>query len=74
MRAEQAAERYNGARWQLQQARRDARVAERHAAIAAGDARQQRQAYAATVVSSYEMGPSLSPLAAVTRAATGCPV
>ena len=31
-RAEQAAERYNGARWQLQQARRDARVADRHAA------------------------------------------
>ena len=34
-RAEQAAERYNGARWELQQARRDARVAERHAPIAA---------------------------------------
>ena len=33
-RAEQAAEPYNGARWQLQQARRDARVADRHAAIA----------------------------------------
>ncbi len=60
--AEQAAERYNGARWQLQQARRDARVADRHSRIAAADARQQRQAYAATVVSSYEAGPSLSPL------------
>ena len=66
VRAEQAAERYNGARWELQQARRDARVAERHAAIAAQDVTQQRHAYAATVVSSYEMGPSLSPLSAVT--------
>ena len=60
--AEQAAERYNGARWELQQARRDARVADRHARIAAADAKRQREAYAATVVSSYEMGPSLSPL------------
>lgn len=64
-RAEQAAERYNGARWQLQQARRDARAAERHARIAARDARQQRSAYAATVVSSYEMGPTLSPITAL---------
>jgi cell wall-associated NlpC family hydrolase len=63
--AEQAAERYNGARWELQQARRDARVAERHARIAARDARHQRQAYAATVVASYEMGPSLSPISAL---------
>jgi len=66
VRAEQAAERYNGARWELQQAQRDARVAERHAAIAAEDMKQQRHSYAATVVSSYEMGPSLSPLSAVT--------
>jgi cell wall-associated NlpC family hydrolase len=63
--AEQAAERYNGARWKLQQARRDARVAERHARIAASDARHSRHAYAATVVTSYEMGPSLSPLSAL---------
>ena len=34
--AEQAAERYNGARCALQQARRDARVADRHARIAVG--------------------------------------
>jgi cell wall-associated NlpC family hydrolase len=63
--AEQAAERYNGARWKLQQARRDARVAERHSQIAASDARHSRHAYAATVVTSYEMGPSLSPLSAL---------
>lgn len=69
VRAEQAAERYNGARWELQQARREARVADRHAAIADRDARQQRSWYAATVVSSYEMGPSLSPLSAVTSSA-----
>jgi cell wall-associated NlpC family hydrolase len=63
--AEQAAERYNGARWELQQARREARVADRHAQIASTDAKQQRAAYAATVVTSYEMGPTLSPLAAL---------
>lgn len=63
--AEQAAEKYNGARWQLQQARRDARVAVRHARIAATDARHQRHSYAATVVTSYELGPQLSPLSAL---------
>jgi peptidoglycan DL-endopeptidase CwlO len=63
--AERAAERYNGARWQLQQARREARVAERHSRIAFADARHQRHAYAATVVASYEMGPSLSPISAL---------
>jgi cell wall-associated NlpC family hydrolase len=63
--AEQAAERYNGARWELQKARRDARVAERHAQIAYADARHQRHAYAATVVASYEMGPALSPISAL---------
>ncbi len=63
--AEQAAERYNGARWALQQARQDARVAARHARIAATDAKRQRHAYAATVVASYEMGPSFSPVAAL---------
>ena len=65
-RAEQAAEAYNGARWQLQQARRAARIAERHAQLAGADATQQRDAYAATVVTSYELGPSLSPLSAIT--------
>ena len=63
--AEQAAERYNGARWELQQAQRDARVAERHSQIAAHDARHSRRAYAATVVTSYEMGPTLSPITAL---------
>jgi cell wall-associated NlpC family hydrolase len=63
--AEQAAEKFNGARWQLQQARRDARVADQHARIAATDARHQRHSYAATVVTSYELGPELSPLSAL---------
>ena len=35
------------ARWALQQARRDARVAERHSRIASTDARKQKHAYAA---------------------------
>ena len=63
VRAEQAAEHYNGARWQLQLARRDARVADRHAAIAATDATEQRKSYAATVVASYES--ELEPAATV---------
>jgi cell wall-associated NlpC family hydrolase len=63
--AEQAAERYNGARYALQQARRDSRVADRHARIAEGDATRTRHQYAATVVTSYEMGPSFSPLTAI---------
>ncbi len=63
--AEQAAETYNGARWHLQQARREARVADRHARIAAADVSQQRQSYAASVVSSYELGPSLTPISAI---------
>ncbi|WP_151083653.1 NlpC/P60 family protein [Nocardioides cynanchi] len=63
--AEQAAEAYNGARWHLQQARREARVADRHARIAAADVSQQRASYAASVVSSYEMGPSLTPISAI---------
>jgi cell wall-associated NlpC family hydrolase len=65
VRAEQAAEAYNGAQWRLQQARRDARVADRHARIASADATRQRRSYAAGVVSSYEMGPSLSPMSAI---------
>jgi cell wall-associated NlpC family hydrolase len=65
IRAEQAAEAYNGARWHLQQARRDARVADRHARIAAADVSHQRDSYAASVVSSYELGPSLSPISAI---------
>ena len=65
VRAERAAERYNGARWHLQQARRDARVADRHARIAGADAVHTRHSYAATVVASYELGPSLSPLSAL---------
>jgi cell wall-associated NlpC family hydrolase len=63
--AEQAAEAYNGARWHLQQARRDARVADRHARIASADVTRQRRSYAASVVSSYEMGPSLTPISAI---------
>jgi hypothetical protein len=65
VRAEQAAEAYNGARWQLQRARREARVADRHARIASADVSQQRRSYAASVVSSYEMGPSLTPISAI---------
>ena len=65
VRAEQAAEAYNGAQWHLQQGRRDARAADRHARIAAADVTQQGRSYAASVVSSYEMGPSLSPISAI---------
>ena len=47
------------------QARRDARVAERHSRTASSDARHQKHTYAATVIASYEIGPSLSPISAL---------
>jgi cell wall-associated NlpC family hydrolase len=66
IRAEQAAESFNGARWKLQQARRESRAAARHADIAHADVHQQRSSYAATVVSSYEQAGTLSSVSVLT--------
>ncbi|MGI8523919.1 MAG: C40 family peptidase [Nocardioides sp.] len=67
VRADQAAEAFNGARYHLQQARRAARLADRHAAIARQDVARQRQTYADSVVASYQLAPSLSALSAITH-------
>lgn len=66
--AAQAAEAYNGARWKAAQARRAARKASTRAAAAEAAVARQRDAYADAVVSSYELSPGLTALAAVVDA------
>ncbi len=63
--AAQAAEAYNGARWQAEQARKASRLADREAAAAAADYERQSDIYADTVVTAYETMPELSGLTAV---------
>ncbi len=63
--AAQAAEGFNGARWQAQEARKASRLAERAAAVAAADHERQSDFYADTVVAAYETMPELSGLTAV---------
>jgi peptidoglycan DL-endopeptidase CwlO len=65
VRAAQAAEAYNGARWRAAQARQEAALAQRRAGIAADDLERQRQAYGDALVSSYELAPGLSALSAI---------
>ncbi len=60
--AEQATEAYNGARWRLQGAKKEARQAERAAQAASDDAARQQQAYSDAVVSSYQTAPELTAL------------
>lgn len=66
-RAAQAAEAYNGARWRAQQAERAAEEQELLAARAAGDAAEQREAYAAAVRAGYEQAPTMTALSSLTR-------
>ena len=63
--AEQATEAYNGARWRLKGANKDARKAEREARVASADAARQQQAYSDTVVSSYQTAPELTALSSI---------
>jgi len=65
--AAKAAEAYNGARYELQQARAAARDAQQRSRIAAADVARQRQAYGDAVVSSYEMAPGLTALSAIAQ-------
>lgn len=65
VRAAQAAEAYNGARWRAVQARREARAAQRHATSAAADVERQRRVYGDALVSSYERAPGLTALSAI---------
>ncbi len=63
--AEQAAEAYNGARWRLKSAKKEARKAEREAEVARADAAIQQQAYSDAVVSSYQTAPELTALSSI---------
>ena len=65
MRAAQAAEAYNGARWRAAQASQEAADARRRARIAAGDVERQRRAYGDALVSSYELAPGLTAFSAI---------
>ena len=65
--ADHAAEAYNGAKWQAQQARVAARAAQRRSDVAATDVERQRQAYGDALVSSYEMAPGLTALNAIAQ-------
>ncbi|HET9421137.1 MAG TPA: C40 family peptidase [Nocardioides sp.] len=63
--AAQAAEAYNGARWEAKRARGDARRAAAVAQDAADDAERQRGAYQDSLVTSYTHGSSLGALSSV---------
>ena len=65
IRAAQAAEAFNGARYEAQLARADARRAAAIAVEAAEDADRQREAYQDTLVTSYTHGSSLGALSSV---------
>lgn len=63
--AAQAAEAYNGARWQASEARRAAREAAVAADSAEADVVRQQEDYSDALVRSYEISPSLQGFAAV---------
>jgi cell wall-associated NlpC family hydrolase len=65
--AAQAAEAYNGARWRADKARTAATKAQTAVAEADSDVERQRQDYADSVVTSYEIAPELTALSAVVR-------
>jgi peptidoglycan DL-endopeptidase CwlO len=63
--AAQAAEAYNGARWQADEARRSARAATAAAEAARADVQRQQDAYSDSLVRSYEVSPGIQGFAAV---------
>jgi peptidoglycan DL-endopeptidase CwlO len=63
--AAQAAEAFNGARWEARQARIDARRADAVAVEAAAEAERQRKAYQDSLVTSYTHGSSLGALSSM---------
>ncbi|WP_432476327.1 C40 family peptidase [Nocardioides sp. GXQ0305] len=65
--AAQASEAWNGARYRLEQARRDAAAAGERAGIARDDVDSQRQAYTDAVVDSYQMAPELSAVVSIVK-------
>ncbi len=65
--AAQASEAWNGARYRLEQARREAAAAGDRAGIAHDDVTTQRQAYTDAVVDSYQMAPELSAVVSIVQ-------
>ena len=65
VRVAQAEEAFNRARWNYREARRDQRAAERIHATTETQLGTMRDEYVDVVVSSYEMSPSLSAMAAI---------
>ncbi|QCC78301.1 NlpC/P60 family protein [Nocardioides daphniae] len=63
--AAQAAEAYNGALWQLEEAKAAAKEARRAADDAAGDVRRQQREYGDALVRSYQSSPEIAGVAAV---------
>ncbi|MSZ77663.1 MAG: hypothetical protein F2667_11205, partial [Actinobacteria bacterium] len=68
IRAAQAGEAWNGARWELEQAQTASREAARQARRTSAASERVRTAYADTVSASYERAPQLEAIAAVTQA------
>lgn len=66
--AAQAAEAFNGARYEAQLAAKAARTAERRTQVAAADLERQRAAYAAVMTSAYQQSPTLTALSAISQA------
>ena len=67
IKAAQAAEAWNGARYEYHQAKVAAKAAQRRAGIAQDDVSSQQKAYADTLVSSYQDNPELAALSAIVR-------
>ena len=65
VRAAQAAEAYNAARWRLSQARKEARAAGKRADRAESDLKVHEDAYGQVIAATYEMSPGITTLAAV---------
>lgn len=66
--AAMAAESYNGALWQLEQAREAARAADRRADAAGADVRRQQDVYGDALVRTYELSPGVTGLSAMAGA------
>ncbi|CAA9379274.1 hypothetical protein, partial [uncultured Nocardioides sp.] len=66
--AAMAAEAYNGALWELEQARQAARGAERRADAASSDVRRQQEVYGDALVRTYELSPGITGLSAMADA------
>jgi cell wall-associated NlpC family hydrolase len=66
--AAQAAEAFNGARYEARLAAKGARAAQRRTEVAAADLERQRSAYAAVMVSAYQQSPMLTALSAISQA------